>query len=85
MAERTLRRHDTDTTSLVLGLVMLGIAVGWLLTQLELISVPATGLLLPVVLVAAGLAGLVVSVTRVRRGSRPDPYAERYDEPYEPF
>lgn len=67
MAEVTLRRHATDVTSLVFGLVFLGIAAVATLVDYDVLSLPSAGIVLPVVLVAAGLVGLVVSVLRIRR------------------
>lgn len=69
MAELTLHRHPTDTTSLVFGIVFVGLAAVWLLVQLELLALPDVAVALPIVLVAAGVVGLVTSIGRVRRSS----------------
>ncbi len=78
MAEVTLRRHATDVTSLVFGIVFLGIAAVWPLVDFGVLTLPRAGIVLPVVLVIAGLVGLVVSVLRVRRGPGPAELDEDY-------
>lgn len=68
-------RHDTDVTSLVFGLLFLGIAAVWLLVQQDVVSWPGASRIFPVVLVAAGVIGLVSSLTRSRRSRRDEqPY-----------
>lgn len=68
-------RHDTDVTSLVFGLLFLGIAAVWLLVQQDVVSWPGASRIFPIVLVAAGVIGLVSSLTRTRRSRRDEqPY-----------
>lgn len=59
---------------LVVGLLFLGIATIWLLRTTGLISAGQIALSGPVVLIAAGVIGLVVSIgaSRPHRPSRPD-------------
>lgn len=74
MVEVTLRRHATDVTSLVFGIVFLGIAAVAPLVEYDVLSLPSAGIVLPVVLLAAGLVGLVGSVLRVRRPADREDY-----------
>ena len=62
-----MRRHETDVTSLVFGLVFLGVAALWALVQADLLSLPDASVVGPAVLVVAGLVGIAVTL---RRGSR---------------
>jgi hypothetical protein len=65
-----VRRHETDVTSLVFGLVFLGVAAIWALVQADLLSLPDASVLGPAVLVVAGLAGIAVTLRRGSRNSR---------------
>ena len=67
---RRVGRHDTDVTSLVFGLLFLGIAAVWLLVQQDVVSWPDASRIFPIVLVAAGVIGLISSLTRSRRSRR---------------
>jgi hypothetical protein len=72
---------------LVVGLLFLGIATIWLLRTTGLISAGQIALSGPVVLIAAGVIGLVVSLgaSRPHRPSRPDhtsDYASDYPSDY---
>lgn len=62
-----MNRHDTDVTSLVFGLLFLGISVMWSLLQFDVLGVPGLEIAVPVLLVSVGLAGLLASVSRIRR------------------
>lgn len=72
-----MRRHDTDITSLVFGLVFLGAATLWALVEGDVLALPSLKVLVPVVLVLAGLAGLVATVRSARRE---DPQAGHLDQ-----
>ena len=63
-----MRRHETDVTSLVFGLVFLGVAALWALVQSDLLSLPDAWVVGPVVLVVAGLVGIAVTLRRGNRG-----------------
>lgn len=62
-----MNRHDTDVTSLVFGLLFVGISVMWSLVQFDVLGVPGLEIAVPVLLVSVGLAGLLASVSRIRR------------------
>jgi hypothetical protein len=62
-------RHETDVVSLVFGLVFLGVSVMWPLVHYEVLGLPGLEVAAPVLLVSAGLAGLLASFSRSRRGS----------------
>jgi hypothetical protein len=64
---RPTGRHDTDVTSLVFGLLFLGVAVMWALVESDVVSWPDASGIFPVLLVVAGVIGLVSSVRRSRR------------------
>lgn len=57
-------RHPLSTAYLVAGLVFLGIAAAWALRAAEVIDDEGSKWIAPVVLVVAGVAGLVASLTR---------------------
>ena len=65
--------HDTDVTSLVFGLLFLGAAVVWALVQSDVISWPDASGFFPVLLLVAGVVGLLSSVRRGRRSRRDEP------------
>jgi hypothetical protein len=71
--ERHPARHDTDVTSLVFGLLFLGLVGVWALVESTVVSWPDASRIFPVVLVAVGLVGLVSSLGRSRRSRRRDP------------
>lgn len=62
-----MNRHDTDVTSLVFGLLFVGISVMLSLLQFDVLGVPGLEIAVPVLLVSVGLAGLLASVSRIRR------------------
>lgn len=63
-----MRRHDLDVTSLVFGLIFLGVAATWALVQTELVTLPDLSLLGPAVLIVAGVVGLAATLAKGRRG-----------------
>jgi hypothetical protein len=62
-----VRRHETDVTSLVFGLIFLGLAVLWPLVHNDVIGLPALGVFAPILLIGAGITGLVASIRSSRR------------------
>lgn len=67
------------TTHLVFGLLFLGVAGTWLLYATGVLSADQLTLSGPVVLIAAGVIGLVVSLAGSRRGNRTDQLG--YEDP----
>jgi hypothetical protein len=65
-----MRRHELDLTSLVAGLVFVGIAVAYLIGEWTDAHVSA-GWVLPLGLIGLGLAGLAGTLRRGLRDSRP--------------
>lgn len=65
-----MRRHETDVTSLVFGVLFTGVAGLWALAAADWVSWPDIGVLAPVLLIGAGVAGLVVSLVGGRRRDR---------------
>jgi hypothetical protein len=61
---RTRGTHPLQTGYLVVGLLALGIALMWLLTDQGLVGVADGGVAFSVVLVTAGAVGLVASLGR---------------------
>jgi hypothetical protein len=59
--------HDIDVTSLVFGVLFLGLAGLWALVRYDVLTLPAASVVAPVVLVVAGAAGLVLTLARGRR------------------
>lgn len=62
-----MAEHDTDVTSLVFGVLFLGLAGVWALVRYDVLTLPAASVVVPIVLVVAGAAGLVLTL---RRGTR---------------
>ena len=75
-----MRRHDTDVTSLVFGVIFAGVALVWALVETDVVKLDNLTVLGPAVLVVAGLIGLVASL----RGSRPRDDGGRDDREPEP-
>ena len=73
-----MRKHPFDLTSLLAGLVFVAVAAVYLLGQATGNSIDATWVL-PVALVALGLAGLAGGIGRVAK--RPVPVTEPVTEP----
>jgi hypothetical protein len=57
-------KHDTDVTSLVFGLLFVGLAAVWALVHYDVLTLPAASVVGPAVLVVAGVAGLLLSLRR---------------------
>ncbi len=65
-----MKRHELDVVSLIFGLIFVGAAAIWGISDAP--GPPLDGWPLPVLLIAVGLAGLVISLRR-RRSGAPDP------------
>jgi hypothetical protein len=63
-----VKRHDTDIMSLVFGLFFLGVFVIWALLKYDVMGVSGIEVAAPVLLVTVGLAGLMASIGKIRRG-----------------
>lgn len=72
-----MRRHETDVTSLVFGLVFLGLAGLWALVQGKVLSLPDASVVGPALLVGAGVVGLVVTLSGSARSRRRTQQTER--------
>ena len=64
-------KHETDVTSLVFGLLFVGLAGLWALVQYDVLTLPAASVVAPIVLVAAGVAGLLLTLHRGTAGRKP--------------
>ncbi len=62
-----MQTHETDVTSLVAGLVLLGAAGVWGLVQLGVLTLSVLPVAIPVLLVVVGAIGVTASVLRSRR------------------
>ena len=59
--------HETDVTSLVFGLVFVGITIVWALVDVGVLTVSVLPVAIPVVLVVVGVIGVGASLARSRR------------------
>jgi hypothetical protein len=59
--------HETDVTSLVFGLVFIGLTLVWAMVELGVLTVSVLPLAVPVVLVVVGVIGVAFAVNRSRR------------------
>ncbi|HYO34021.1 MAG TPA: hypothetical protein VES21_14340 [Nocardioidaceae bacterium] len=59
-----MRQHATDVVSLVFGTVFAGFALVWLLNVTDLLDFDEVWLIGPVILIVAGLLGLVTALRR---------------------
>ena len=74
-----MKTHPVNVTHLVFGLVFLGIVAAWVLRTTGVVDPGSDRWIFPAVLLLAGGAGLVASVTKsMGRRSAPDP--EAYEE-----
>jgi hypothetical protein len=76
-----VKRHEADAVSLVFGLIFVGLAAGWALVRANLVDVADLQFAGPILLVVAGLIGLVVSLRRGRQApdtwqDEPRPYPD---------
>lgn len=79
-----LKTHPLNVSSLVVGLIFLGLAGSWALRETGVIEYSDAAWLLPVLLVIAGAAGLVAAVVRnLRTSKRNNDYNnDNYDNTY---
>jgi hypothetical protein len=80
---RTSMTHPLNVSYLVVGLVFLGVAGSWALQAADLVDVRDVSWLLPAVLVAAGVLGLVAMAARGvsrRRGEDTSPADDLRDD-----
>ena len=61
--------HPLRVGSLVAGIVFIGFAATWALAELGLIVNPDPGVFFPIILVAAGVVGLLASTRRLFQNS----------------
>lgn len=66
MARVPAGRHPANAISLVLGIILCGVALGWLLFTLGAVTLQDLRWALPGVLTGAGLAGILASLGRGR-------------------
>lgn len=62
-----MQTHETDVTSLVAGLVLIGISAVWALVETGAVSLSSLPVVVPVLLVAVGVVGVAVALARTRR------------------
>lgn len=75
-----MSRHATDPVSLVFGLIFAGLATNWLLIISDVTDVSKAYVTVPVVMIAAGVAGLVSVLRRTRQTRSTDPAAYSADD-----
>ena len=71
-----MNRHDTDTVSLVFGILFAAFVGWWLLARWVDIAAPGPGWFIAVALIALGVAGIVVNLGSWRRRNASDPARE---------
>lgn len=71
-----MRRHELDITSLVAGLVFVGVATAYLIGAYTKVRIDA-GWVLPLALVGLGIAGLTGSLRAAGRSNHPAPASEQ--------
>lgn len=62
-----MKTHPLDVSSLVFGLVFLGLVAGWSLYEYDVVTESDLVWYLPLVLIGAGVIGIGLSATRGRR------------------
>lgn len=67
-----MHRHETDVTSLVAGLVLVGIALVWALVELGVLTVSMLPTAVPAVLLTVGVVGVATALARSRRDTSAD-------------
>ena len=64
--------HETDVTSLVAGLVLVGIALVWALVELDVLTVSMLPTAVPAVLLTVGVVGVATALARSRQDTSAD-------------
>jgi apolipoprotein N-acyltransferase len=62
-----VQAHETDVTSLVFGLVFVGVAAVWVLVQNGVLTAAVLPVAVPALLVGVGLVGVLAALARGRR------------------
>jgi hypothetical protein len=71
MSKRTpAGRHPANVVSLVAGLIFCGIAFSWMLMTTGVLSTRDLPWIVPVLLMGAGITGVVASISRNKKGQR---------------
>lgn len=68
-----MRPHRTDTISLSFGLIFLTVALGWAITEVVRVELPAVGWLVAGALILFGGLGLLGAIRSGRRAEEPAP------------
>ncbi|WP_426562886.1 hypothetical protein ACPPVT_18610 [Angustibacter sp. McL0619] len=80
-----MRRHDTDVTSLVFGLIFVGIVGLWALIASDTMGLPDLTVLGPALLVVAGFIGLAATLgTSSRQRARAAAVSQAQPGPAQP-
>jgi hypothetical protein len=58
--------HETDVTSLVFGLVFIGLSVVWTLVETGVLTLAMLPVIVPTILVVVGVIGVTLAVRRSR-------------------
>jgi len=74
-----MKTHPVNVTYLVMGLVFLGISGSWALHAAGIVDTAQVRWLAPLMLVVAGVAGLVAFAARNLRSTHGDPSGTSYD------
>jgi hypothetical protein len=64
--------HETDVTSLIVGLVFLGITGVWVLVETGVLTLSVLPVVLPALLVVVGVVGVAAAVVRSSRQNQAD-------------
>ncbi|TDE15747.1 hypothetical protein [Jiangella asiatica] len=67
-----MKRHETDVVSLVFGLLFLGVSAMWPFVHYDVLGLSGLEVAMPVLLVSIGLAGLLASLSKLRRERDPE-------------
>jgi hypothetical protein len=86
MTSQNRPTHPLNVSYLVVGLVFIGIAGSWALRVTGVVDAADVRWLLPLVLVASGVVGLVAFAAKgLTRSRRHEPEALEHTDPYDPY